>query len=143
MSSPPRRHDDTLSRKVFSTSDLETLRPGPALRAFERVAAAWQLTRAEKLRLLGGISSGTYAKWCAAPDEARLAPVVYERLSHVIGIWFGLRTLFGRGEASDGFVRRPNGAPPFGGREPLELVLSPWVGVLAEVRHWVEGECAR
>ena len=75
-----------LDGRLGFTDDLEALRPGPALLAFERIATSWQLTRTEKLRVLGGISSGTYAKWCAAPDEARLAPVVYERLSHVIAI---------------------------------------------------------
>ena len=119
------------------------LPPGPMLRTFFGIAAAWGLDRAQTMALLGAESVSTYSAWKRAPDGARLRPDQIERLSYVFGIYKALQILLPRDEAADAWVHRPNEAAPFGGRPALERMTSGYVADLARVRDYLDGELHR
>src|SRR3954452_3962293 len=96
---------------------------GAGLRAFENIAAAWELSIAEQLRLLGIGSRSTFFKW-RREREPRLPADTLERLSYLLGIYKSLQILLPDPGAADAWVRKPNTAAPFGGRSALDRMLS-------------------
>src|ERR1700751_5771458 len=93
------------------------------LRAFGRIAELWHLSIAEQLTLLGLSSRSTYFKW-KKDEEVHLPRDTLERLSYVLGIYKSLQILLPDAAAADGWLRRPNSEPLFGGRSALERMLS-------------------
>ena len=113
---------------------------GAGLRAFSRIAEAWGLTIAEQLKLLGiGSRRSTYFKW-RREQTPRLPQDTLERLSYLLGIYKSLQILLPDPSAADEWVRRPNSAPPFGGRSALERMLSGQVADLYVVRQYLDAE---
>jgi len=112
---------------------------GAGLRAFVRIAEAWGLTVAEQLKLLGIGSRSTYFKW-RREQSPRLPQDTLERLSYLLGIYKSLQILLPDPRAADGWVRKPNSAPPFGGRSALERMLSGQVADLYVVRQYLDAE---
>jgi hypothetical protein len=110
---------------------------GAGLRAFVRIAEAWGLTVAEQLKLLGIGSRSTYFKW-RREQSPRLAQDTLERLSYLLGIYKSLQILLPDPRAADEWVRKPNSAPPFGGRSALERMLSGQVADLYVVRQYLD-----
>lgn len=110
------------------------------LRTFFNIAQAWQLSVEQAMTLLGLSSRSTYFKWKAKPESARLSRDTLERLSYLFGIYKALQLLLPRPEAADGWVRRPNSAPPFGGRSALDRMLSGNVADLFVVRQYLDAE---
>jgi hypothetical protein len=109
------------------------------LRAFERIAAAWGLTVAEQMRLLGIKSRSTYFKW--RKDAAVDLPAdTVERLSYLLGIYKALQLLFTDPVRADEWLRRSNDAAPFGGRSALERMLSGQVADLYVVRQYLDAQ---
>ena len=112
---------------------------GAGLRAFANIAEAWQLSIAEQLTLLGIASRSTFFKW-RRERNPRLPRDTLERLSYVLGIYKSLQILLPDPIAADAWVRRPNGAPLFGGRSALERMLSGQVADLYVVREYLDAE---
>jgi len=112
---------------------------GAGLRAFARIAEAWGLTIAEQLKLLGIGSRSTYFKW-RREQAPRLPQDTLERLSYLLGIYKSLQILLPDPHAADQWVRKPNGAPPFGDRSALERMLSGQVADLYVVRQYLDAE---
>ncbi len=109
------------------------------LRAFQRIAALWDLSIAEQLTLLGLHSKSTYFKW--RKDAAvRLPKDTLERLSYLLGIYKALQILLPDSAAADQWLRRPNNAAPFGGRSALERMLSGQVADLYLVRQYLDAQ---
>lgn len=111
----------------------------PGLRAFTRIAEAWQLSVAEQMRLLGVRSRSTWFKWRKDP-AVHLPPDTLERLSYLLGIYKALQLLFKEPQAADAWLRRPNDAPLFGGRSALDRMLSGQVSDLFLVRQYLDAE---
>lgn len=109
------------------------------LRAFARIAEAWQLSVDEQLRLLGQPPRSTFFAWRKAPEKASLSRDTLERLSNLLGIYKSLQILLPDAAAADAWVRRPNSAPPFGGRSALDRMLAGNVGDLNLVRRYLDG----
>ncbi len=109
------------------------------LRAFFRIAEAWGLGVEEQITLLGSPGRSTYFKW-KRDGSASLPRDVLERISYVLGIYKALQILLPDATAADGWVRRPNVAPPFGGRSALERMLSGNVADLYLVRQYLDAE---
>jgi hypothetical protein len=109
------------------------------LRAFARLAEAWQLTVDEQIRLLGEPARSTFFAWRKHPDRASLPRDTLERLSNLLGIWKSLQILLPDPAAADAWVRRPNAAPPFGGRSALDRMLAGNVSDLHFVRRYLDG----
>jgi hypothetical protein len=109
------------------------------LRAFVRLAEAWQLTVDEQIRLLGEPARSTFFAWRKHPDRASLPRDTLERLSNLLGIWKNLQILLPDPAAADAWVRRPNSAPPFGGGTALDRMLAGNVSDLNLVRRYLDG----
>ena len=109
------------------------------LRAFERIAMAWGLSVDEQLCLLGAPPRSTYFAWRKHPDKASLPRDTLERLSNLLGIYKSLQILLPDAAAADAWVRKPNSAPPFGGRSALARMLAGNVSDLNLVRRYLDG----
>lgn len=109
------------------------------LRAFARIAQAWQLSVDEQLVLLGQPGRSTYFAWRKHPEQAHLSRDTLERLSNLLGIWKALQILLPEAAAADAWVRRPNAAPIFGGRSALQHMLGGNVADLNLVRRYLDG----
>jgi hypothetical protein len=112
---------------------------GAGLRAFANIAEAWGLSVADQLKLLGIESRSTFFKWRKERDP-RLPRDTIERLSYLLGIYKSLQILLPDPKAADEWVRRPNGAPLFGGRSALERMLSGQVADLYVVREYLDAQ---
>ena len=110
-----------------------------AFRTFFRVADAWGLSAAETRTLLGTPPESTFYKWKSGRVGA-VSRDVLERISYVLGIYKALQILLPDPEAADGWVKRPNAAPLFGGRPALERMLSGNVGDLYLVRQYLDAQ---
>ena len=121
-------------------SDISPDRMAAAgLRAFERIAQAWGLNVDEQLCLLGAPPRSTYFAWRKHPDKASLPRDTLERLSNILGIYKSLQILLPDAAAADAWVRKPNSAPPLGGRSALARMLAGNVSDLNLVRRYLDG----
>jgi hypothetical protein len=112
---------------------------GPALRAFLKIAELWNLSTEEQMTLLGVSTRSTFFGW-KKDGEALLSRDTLERISYVLGIYKALQILLPDEKAADEWVRRPNSAPPFGGRSALERMLGGQVADLFVVRHYLDAQ---
>lgn len=108
---------------------------GPALRAFENIAEAWNLRLAERRALLGGIPATSYDR-IRARGARSLSADTLERISHVLGIYKALHVIFANDAYADRWVREPNGA--FGGDTALARMLAGFSSLVA-VRQYLDG----
>lgn len=109
------------------------------LRAFQRIAEAWGLSVDEQLALLGQPPRSTFFAWRKHPDKAALPRDTLERLSNILGIYKSLQILLPEPAAADAWVRKPNGAAPFGGGTALSRMLAGNVSDLNLVRRYLDG----
>jgi uncharacterized protein (DUF2384 family) len=113
---------------------------GPAaLRTVFNIADRWELSADELMTLLGISASSTYYKWRKAPPR-KLSPDLLERISYLFGIYKALQILLPDPALADSWLRRPNENPLFGGRPPLERMLTGQVADLFLVRRYLDGE---
>lgn len=109
------------------------------LRAFERIAQAWHLSVEQQLVLLGQPPRSTFFAWRKHPHKAHVPRDTLERLSCLLGIYKSLQILLPDPGAADGWIHRPNTAPPFGGASALKRMLGGNVGDLHAVRRYLDG----
>jgi antitoxin Xre/MbcA/ParS-like protein len=109
-----------------------------ALRTFFRIAAAWELTRAEERLLLGSPVESTFYRWRNGESTGGATPDTMERLSHVFGIYGALHRIFMDTARADQWLRRPNEAPLFGGGTPLARLSRGRMADLLDVRRFLE-----
>lgn len=119
---------------ALDSSDLSAA----GLRAFFRIARDWDLSAEDQITLLGSPGRSTYFKWKQEPASARLTRDTLERLSLILGIYKALQILLPDPEAADTWVRRPNTAPPFGGRPALDRLLAGNISDLVAVRQYLD-----
>jgi hypothetical protein len=112
---------------------------GAGLRAFFRIADAWQLGVEDQMTLLGVEARSTFYLWKQTPP-ARLPRDVLERISYVLGIYQALQILFPDPAIADAWVHQPNSGPLFGGRSALERMRSGNVADLYVVRQYLDAE---
>jgi hypothetical protein len=108
------------------------------LRAFFNIARDWDLGAEEQIVLLGSPGRSTYFKWKQAPETARLGRDTLERLSLLLGIYKALQILLPQPSAADTWIKRPNSAPPFGGRRALDRMLAGNISDLVAVRQYLD-----
>ena len=135
-------------RKPPSASPVsENAQAGAGLRTFARIAGRWKLPATDAMALLGVESRSTYyelLKRARGSKELKgLSKDQLDRLSYILGIYETIRVLFPHSEETrDGWVSRPNTAPMFGGRSPIEMMRSSMIGLyqtfahLAAARGW-------
>ena len=112
---------------------------GPALRTFFRIAALWGLSVDEQMTLLGVTARSTFFKWRKNPNTV-LPKDALERISYILGIYKALQILLPDMQAADAWIRRPNTAPPFGGRSALGRMMSGQVADLFVVRQYLDAQ---
>lgn len=112
---------------------------GPGLRAFFRIAELWGLSVDEQMALLGVTARSTFFKWKKDPNTV-LPKDTLERISYILGIYKALQILLPDERAADDWVKRPNAAPPFGGRSAIERMLSGQVADLYVVRQYLDAQ---
>ena len=108
------------------------------LRAFFNIARDWDLSVDEQIVLLGSPGRSTFFKWKATPQSARLGRDTLERLSLLLGIYKALQILLPQPASADTWIKRPNSAPPFGGRRALDRMLAGNVSDLVAVRQYLD-----
>jgi hypothetical protein len=112
---------------------------GPGLRAFFNLAERWKLRVAEQRKLLGDPPESTFYKWKRERDGV-LSRDTLERISYLLGIFKALAILFPQADRADAWLRKPNGAPTFGGKSALERMLSGNVADLFVVRQYLDAQ---
>lgn len=112
---------------------------GPALRTFFRIAVLWGLSVDEQMTLLGVTARSTFFKWKKNPNTV-LPKDALERISYVLGIYKALQILLPDEKAADEWVKRPNTAPPFGGKSALDRMMSGHVADLFVVRQYLDAQ---
>ncbi|WP_050990952.1 antitoxin Xre-like helix-turn-helix domain-containing protein [Bradyrhizobium genomosp. I (2014)] len=110
MTAPPREQEE--ERREH---DAEA-----ALRAFFGIAALWELSTDEQIKLLGSPPRSTFFKW--KKEGGALSNDTVERLSHILNIHKCLQILFTDDGASDGWIRRPNQAPFLNGISAIDYM---------------------
>jgi Protein of unknown function (DUF2384) len=128
-----------LPSTLASSPTDRTALSGPALRTFFRIAARWGLSVDEQKTLLGAASLSTFYKWKRGP-QVTLPPDTLERISYILGTYKTLQILLPNEQAADAWVRRPNHAPPFGGKSALERMLSGHVSDLYVVWQYLDAQ---
>ncbi|WP_409518781.1 antitoxin Xre/MbcA/ParS toxin-binding domain-containing protein [Paraburkholderia sp. LEh10] len=108
------------------------------LRAFFKIASAWDLSTEEQIILLGSPGRSTLFNWKQKPQTARLGRDTLERLSLLLGIYKALQILLPQPAAADAWIKRPNSAPPFGGRRALDRMLAGNISDLVAVRQYLD-----
>jgi hypothetical protein len=109
------------------------------LRAFFRLATAWGLSLGEQRAALGNVAKQTLYNWREQPESARLSDDQLDRLSYLLGIYKALHIIFTRPEQADSWIRRPNDAPPFGGKPAAATLFSGKMEDLMRVRRYLDG----
>jgi hypothetical protein len=110
---------------------------GPALRTFFRIADEWRLSSDQARTLLGSPPRSTFFVW-KKTGHGQLGRDTLERVSYILGIYKALQILLPDATAADGWVRKPNAAPLFGGKPALERMLSGNVADLYVVRQYLD-----
>ncbi|MDE1182086.1 MbcA/ParS/Xre antitoxin family protein [Paraburkholderia sp.] len=108
------------------------------LRAFFNIAHDWDLSAEEQIVLLGSPGRSTYFNWKKTPETAKLGRDTLERLSLLLGIYKALQILLPQPTAADTWIKRPNSAPPFGGRRALDRMLAGNISDLVAVRQYLD-----
>lgn len=108
------------------------------IRAFCRLAALWQLSVEQQLRLLGEPGRSTFFAWRKHPEKAHLSRDTLERISCLLGIYKSLQILFPDPAVADAWVHKPNDAALFGGASALQRMLAGNLGDLYAVRHYLD-----
>ncbi len=128
-------------------ADIETHSPiqteldlaGAALRTFFNIADAWDLDVDEQMTLLGLTSRSTFYKW-KKQRTGRLQKDTLERISYLLGIFKALQVLIPNAAEADRWIKKPNAAPPFGGKSALERMLAGHVVDLHAVRQYLDAQ---
>lgn len=122
-------------RTESATSRRELSRP--ALEAYFNICARWELTTRQMHALLGRPPKSTFYRWRRRRD-GRLSKDLLERISCVLGIYGALHSLFSAPEQADGWIKRPNADPTFGGTSALDRMMGGHVVDLYLVRRYLE-----
>lgn len=114
---------------------------GASLRTFLVIANFWGLTEEQRRLILGYPARSTYQRWVKKAREHQditLSVDVLTRISAILGIHIGLRTLFDDEQESVAWLRQPHGARVFGGAAPINLITSGTQDALMTVRRFVD-----
>ena len=111
-----------------------------ALKAFFNIMAKWKVRDVDARALLGGVTNGPFYEMKRNPnrvvDEDRLM-----RISYLVGIFKALHILHGS-RLADQWVQLANQNPVFGGRSPLDYMLSGGLPAMQNVRRLLDARRA-
>lgn len=131
------KNDTAKPRKASASARSDLV--APALRTFFRIAAKWGLTTSQIRCLLGSPSPSTLARW-RKTASGRVSQDVMERISYVFGIYKALHIHFSDSDQADGWLKRANAAPQFGGGSALDRMMGGQVADLYVVRQYLDSQ---
>jgi hypothetical protein len=142
----PRRSEvangpDRLDVSRFTPANRRRL-SAPGLRTFLTIADLWGLTEEQRRLVLGYPSRSTYQNWCKQArehGEITLDVDVLTRISAMLGIHQALGILFPNEHLGIEWLRTSHQATVFGGRPPLDLIVSGSQDGLLTVRRFLDG----
>lgn len=106
------------------------------LKAALRITQGWCVTDEAQCLLLGTRSSAAVELLkCASTED--VSSDILERLSYILGIHKALATLFSPANQVH-WLKTPNQDAPFGGRSPLDYMLSGGIGAMKEARRYLD-----
>src|ERR1700722_2620546 len=117
---------DRVDASRFAPANRRRL-SGPGLRTFLAIADLWGLTEEQRRLVLGLPSRSTYHNWVKTVrehGEITLGVDTLHRISAVLGIHQALGVLFENERDGATWLRAPHAATVFGGRPPLDLIVS-------------------
>ena len=122
---------------------LDPVRHGGAgLRSFLNIAELWKLSRDEQMRILDVQDPAEFEDWSAnvrAHEPIEIPMEVIVRIGCVLSIYASLETLL-PGERAAEWLRAPNTAALFGGREALAVMTSGALQDLDSVARYLLGQ---
>lgn len=130
-----------LDAERFSARSRRRL-SGAALRTFMRIAGRWQLSEAERFRILGTADRSFYDAWsnrALSGEGLELPADTLLRISAVLGIYKALQILFDMEAEGVAWLNDPHDAPAFGGNPPVALMTSGTLDGLMLVRRYLAG----
>lgn len=109
------------------------------LRTFFRIAERWKLTDDEQFKLLGlqDIPSLVALRSGASTAVSRS---MFDRISYVLRIFKAINILLPQPDRADGWVRAENWSKIFGGRRPVDLIVSGNVDDLRQVGRYLDAQ---
>ncbi|GGI53143.1 antitoxin Xre-like helix-turn-helix domain-containing protein [Oxalicibacterium solurbis] len=132
---PKSRFEPAAPVDLTAKSERERL-SGSALKAFFRLAAAWELRDEEARELLGGLSSSAFYEWKKNPQRVLEVDRI-TRISYLIGIYKALHILHGD-KLADEWVGLPNRNVIFAGRTPLAYMQAGGLLAMQTVRKLLD-----
>lgn len=129
-----------INPSLFNSAERRRV-SGPGLRTFLAVADLWRLTEEERLRLLGSPSRSTFHSWARAVREHRDITLDLDtlvRISAILGVYQALRILHGSEADGLAWLRGPHRAAIFGGRPPMDLLVSGSQDAILTVRRFLD-----
>jgi uncharacterized protein (DUF2384 family) len=114
---------------------------GPGLRTFLAIADLWGLTEEQRRLVLGLPSRSTYHNWVKLVREhaeITLGVDVLHRISAILGIHQALGVLFETEREAAQWLHKQHGATVFGGKPPMDLVVSGTQDGLLTVRRFLD-----
>src|SRR5690554_574903 len=130
---------NTMARPRMAAAPAQRDLAAPALKAFFNITGRWGLSNEQERLLLGSPGRSTFYRW-KRDLSGQLPHDVLERISYLLGIYKALHLLFPDEGQADGWVRRANTAPLFGGRSALDRMLGGQVADLFVVRQYLDAQ---
>jgi hypothetical protein len=121
-----------------NSTNPETTRTDAALRAFFKIADAWNLTVDDQMVLLGSPPRSTFFKF--KKDGGNLTPDTMERISYILGIYKALQILLPESNPADQWLRQPSSASIFNGQSALDRMRGGRVADLFVVRSYLDAQ---
>ena len=112
-----------------------------ALRVFFQISERWGLDEDQQRVLLGCADPAAFQQW----KQGRftdVAPEILVRVSHVLGIYKALHTIFSDETQANAWLHRKNDAPLFRGETALTVLLDGQGEGLEHVRGYLEAQLA-
>lgn len=110
-----------------------------ALRVFFQISERWGLDEVQQCVLSGCADPAAFQQWKQG-HSTEVAPEILVRVSHVLGIYQALHTIFGDEAQANTWLHRKNYAPLFQGETALAVLLDRHCQGLELVRRYLEGQ---
>lgn len=109
---------------TMTTQTAQSLTRSQAGKAFGvavNIMRKWGATNAQMLNIVQ-LPKSTFFKYLSDPESANLSKDQLTRISYVLNIHAGLRTVFDNKANVYGFMTYPNHGPYFNGAAPLDVI---------------------
>lgn len=108
-----------------------------ALKIFFNIIVSWNVEVKDQITLIGQPDEPIFYHWKKG-RATELSPVVLEHISHIIGIYALLGTLFSTRSQADLWLLKPNKS--FNGESALSFILKDSLNHLSDVRMYLKGQ---